>query len=125
MQLTTDLSGLHPETRQQLIKRLAHEDAARYALGAVDQIRLKRYHDAVVKTGAFNEMGPVQMVISQDQYTRAMEKYGPLCFMDPDFVPFLLRKNDDMRVKQAGTRIQSGYTAGMRNAECGMRKGTR
>lgn len=110
MQLTTDLSGLRPEVRGALIRRLQRDDAARYAVGAADQLRLKNYHDAVVKAGAFNELGPVQMVISRDQYVRAMEKYGPLCFMDPNFVPWLLKRNEDMRVKQAGTRIQSGWT---------------
>lgn len=111
MQFTTDLSGLAPEVRQQVIRKLQHSDRARYDVGVANQLRLKKFHDQVVQPGAFNEVGPMQMVIGSDQYQRALQTYGQLCFMDPDFVPFLLRKHEDMRVKSVGTRIQSGWTA--------------
>lgn len=121
MQLTTDLSQLHPEIRHALIRKLRHEDRARYDLGAVEQVKLKRATDAAVKTGAFNDVGPMQMVISPDQYQRAMQTFGQHCFMDPDFVPWLLKRNEDMRVKQVGTRIQSGWTPDSRHYQTGAR----
>lgn len=120
MQLTADLSGLSPTVRDSVIRKLQHEDRARYDIGAADQIRLKRYTEKVVKTGAFNEVGPMQFVMSRDQWQRAMHQYGQMIFMDPDFVPFLLRKNEDMRVKQVGTRIQSGWTPATENAKPGL-----
>lgn len=110
MQFSADLSGLEPQTRQAVIKKLRHEDRARYELGVIEQIRMKRMYDSVVKTGAFNECGPATMILSQDQYQRAMAQHGQLCFMDPNFAPWLLKNNDDMRVKSAGTRIQVGWS---------------
>lgn len=110
MQLTADLSGLAPAVRNQLIKKLAHEDKARYDLGVIEQQRMaKLMKDAPV--GAFKQqLGPAQLVMSQDQWQRAMAMYGTNCFQDPDFVPWLLKKNEDMRVRQSATRIQVGYT---------------
>lgn len=110
MILTSDLSGLSPAVRAALVRKLQHADRARYELGVVEQTKRKRFHDAVVQPGAFNEVGPAQMIMSQDQHQRAMQKYGQLCFMDADFVKWLLKNNEDMRVKQCGTRIQSGWT---------------
>lgn len=110
MQLTADLSALKPEVRNRLIHRLQREDEARYAIGVTEQIRMKKLRDEMVKTGAYNEVGPMTFIASDDQYQRAMHRYGQLCFMDPDFVPWLLKHNEDMRVKNVGTRIQSGYT---------------
>jgi hypothetical protein len=52
------------------------------------------------------------MVLSLDQYQRAMQRYGQHIFMDPDFSKWLLKKNDDMRVTPKATRIQVGYTGG-------------
>lgn len=110
MQITADLTGLKPEVRQQLIKKLAHEDKARYDLGLVEQRRMAQMMSAA-PVGAFKrDIGPAQMALSQDQWQRAMAKYGTNCFQDPDFVPWLLKHNEDMRVKQSATRIQVGYT---------------
>ena len=109
MQLTVDLSALSPAARSGIIKGLAHADKARHDLGVLDQVRLKRIYDAAGIGSYKAELGPPQMVLSMDQWHRAMQKYGQLCFMDPDFVPWLLKKNEDMRVKQVGTKVQVGY----------------
>ena len=110
MQLTADLSQLPPEVRNAIIKKLAHEDKARYDLGVIEQRRMaKLMGDAPV--GAFKaDLGPAQFIMSQDQWQRAMQRYGEKIFLDPDFVPWLQRRNEDMRVKQSATRIQTGYT---------------
>ena len=112
MQLTSDLSQLDPNVRHALIRRLQHADKARFDLGLVEQRRLKQLHDRA-GIGAYKEnLGPVEMVLSIDKYQRAMQRYGQHIFMDPDFAKWLLRKNDDMRVKPTATRIQVGYTGG-------------
>ena len=110
MQLTTDLSRLGPETRAAIVKRLQREDQARYAIGVIEQARLKQVQDAAGIGSYKSEIGPPQMVMSQDQWQRAMQRYGQYIFMDPDFVPWLLKKNEDMRVKRIGTKVQVGWT---------------
>ena len=110
MQLTTDLSQLHPEVRRRIVKNVQHQDAAQYALGAVEQAKLKKFYDAVATTGfSKTDIGPLNFVISQDQAARCRAIYGDLCFMDPDFVKFLKKHHEDMRVREVGTRIQAGY----------------
>jgi hypothetical protein len=110
MQLTADLSQLQPEVRNALIRKLSFEDKARHDLGVVEQVRMKRMYDQAGRGLFKDHLGPAQLIMSQDQHQRAMQKYGQFIFMDPDFVPWLLKHNPDMRVKQEGTRIQTGWT---------------
>jgi hypothetical protein len=107
-----DMSGLPPAVRERVIKNLAHEDAAQHALGQIEQVKMKRLMDQIVQPGCFNECGRQVFMISPDQHQRLMHKYGKLCFMDDDFVKWLLKRpvGEDMKVKDVGTRIQSGYT---------------
>lgn len=109
MQLTADLSQLPPETRNALIRKLQHADKASHDLGVVEQTRMKQLYDRGGSDAYKAELGPAQMVLSQDQYQRAMAKYGPLCFMDADFAPWLLKQNEDMRVKYVSKKIQVGF----------------
>jgi len=109
MQFTTDLTGLRPEARNQFLRDVVHEDKARYALGALDQLRLKQRADAITAAGYKGDLR-AQMVMSQDQWARAMNQYGERCWLDPDFVPWLLKNNEDMRVRDCGTKIMVGYT---------------
>ena len=110
MQLTADLSGLQPDVRQALIRKLQHEDKARFDVGVIEQRRMAQLYQAA-PVGAFKEqLGPAQFVMSQDQWQRAMQRYGQNIFQDPDFIPWLQRNNPDMRVKQSATKIQIGYT---------------
>lgn len=115
MQLTADLSQLHPEVRRGIIQNLQHEDAAQYALGAIEQAKLKKFYDAVAMPGfSKKDVGPLHFIISPDQAARCRAIYGDLCFMDPDFVKWLKKGNEDMRVREVGTKIQSGWTPGMK-----------
>ena len=118
MQLTADLSQLAPDVRSALVRKLAHEDKARYDLGVIEQRRLAQLY-AKLPRGAFKDhIGPAQFVASHDQWHRAMiasDELKERVWQDPDFVPWLLKKNEDMRVRQTGTRIQVGYT-GTRHA---------
>lgn len=109
-ELSLNLAQLHPDVRQSLIKGLVHEDRARHALGVIEQLRLKKMMDAAAQPGFNREIGRTSMVISTGQYQAAQQQYGELCFADPDFGKFLLKKHDDFRVKDVGTRIQSGWT---------------
>ena len=113
MQLTADLSGLDPSTRHALIRKLAHEDKARHDLGVIEQRRMAQMYQNLPIGSFKSEIGPAQMILSQDQWHRAMQKYGETCWQDPDFTPWLLKRNDDMRVRQRGTKIQVGWTPGL------------
>jgi hypothetical protein len=110
MDLTVDLSRLHPAVAQGIIGHLQHEDRARHALGLVEQYRLKRLYDEMAVPGMNTRLGRTTMVRSRDQWIRFMQKYGQLCWADPEFSPFVLKHHPDMRVKDVGERIQSGYT---------------
>ena len=110
MELTLNLSGLHPSTAQAVIKGLRHEDKAKHDLGVLEQIRLKKMMDRLMQPGVNTEVGRVSMVLSPAQRLAATRQYGDLCFADPDFAKFLLKHHPDFRVKDCGTKIQSGYT---------------
>lgn len=108
--ISINLSNVHPEVRQTIVKGLQHEDRARHALGVIEQLRLKRMMDAAAVPGFNREIGRTSMIISPGQYQAAQRVYGELCFADPDFGKFLLKQNEEMRVKDVGTRVQSGWT---------------
>lgn len=110
MKLTQDLTGLHPAVAQSVIRHLQHEDRARHVLGQVDQIRLKKLHDQAAVTGMNTNIGPQQLVVAPDQYQRFRDAYGELFWADPDSSKFVWKHHEDMRVKDVGTRIQSGWT---------------
>lgn len=126
MDFTIDLSRMHPEVRGQVIKGLHHADRARHALGLLEQRRLKQLHDAMAVPGVLNtEIGRQQMTLSRDQWIRFMQKYGQRCWADPDFAPWVLKQtqHEDLRVKDVGTRIQSGWTPAREKAESEARRG--
>ena len=110
MQLTVDLSGVRPDARHQFVKDVVHEDKARYALGLIEQRKLKQHADAIGKAKFAGEFRP-QVVMSADQWKRTMNQYGELCMSDPDFMPWFLKKdeNRDLRVKDPGSKIMVGW----------------
>lgn len=112
MEFTTDLSRLDPEMRQRIIKKVRHADRARFDLGLVEQQRLAQLHQAAGRVNT--EVGRQAMVISPDQYVRFMQVYGQKCWADPDFGKWVMKQEQhaDLRVKDVGTRIQSGWTPG-------------
>lgn len=112
-EFTLDLTGLHPAVAQGVIRGMHFEDRARYAMGLIEQRRLKQLADKMATAGGFNnDVGRMSMVTSEDQAMRIRRKYGQLCFLDPDFGKWLLTKpeGEDMKVKDVGTRIQTGWT---------------
>ena len=109
-----DLSRVAPEVRRGVIANLQHEDRARHALGLLEQRRLKQFHDQMAVPGRLNTgLGRQTMIISEDQRLRFMEKYGQMCWADPDFGKWVLKQelHADLRVKDVGTKIQVGWTA--------------
>lgn len=112
MDFTVNLSGVHPDVARGIVTHLRHEDRARHALGLVEQRRLKQAHDQVVGPGFNTNIGRQNMVLSQDQWRRFMQLYGQLCWSDPEFSKWVLKQDQhaDLRVKDVGTRIQSGFT---------------
>lgn len=108
--LTVNLANVRPEVRHAVLRNLKHEDAAAYALGVIDQIRLKKFYDLHAVPGMNTDIGRQNMVISHGQRLAAYRKYGQMCFADPEFAPWLLKKDDIFRVKDVGTKIQSGFT---------------
>lgn len=110
MDFTLNLSGLPPRVAQRIIKTVQHEDAAAYAVGRAEQLRLKKWYDNAATTGMNTDIGRQTMVMSRGQWLMAMRRFGQLCFADPEFAPWLLKKDDVFRVKDVGTRLQSGYT---------------
>ena len=107
---TVNLSALTPELARTVQAGFEHEDVAKYKLGLIEQARLKAMADQLAVPGMNNDLGRHQMVLSRNQWLQCLRQYGQLCFADPNFAPWLLRKNEDFRVKDVGTRVQSGYT---------------
>lgn len=110
MELSFSLQGLPPGVAHSVIKTVKREDAARYALSVIEQRKLKKLYDQLAQPGFNTDLGRQTMVISQGQWYEAMRLYGQTCFQDADFARFLLKHHDEFRVKDVGTRIQSGYT---------------
>lgn len=109
-ELTFNLQGLPPHIAKRVIATIRSEDAAAYALGVIEQRRLKQWYDNAAVAGLNTDIGRQNMVMSHGQRLAAYRQYGQMCFADPDFAPFLLRKHEDYRVKDVGTRVQSGFT---------------
>lgn len=109
MNLTLNLTGLHPETARRVIGNIRHEDRAKHALGLIEQLRLKQLHDQM-GAACHTDVGRQMIVVSPDQFQRFREAYGDLFWADPDSSKFVWRHHEDMRVKDTGTKIQSGYT---------------
>lgn len=110
MELTMSLKGLPPAVAQGIIKTIRREDAAQYALGVIEQRKLKKLYDQLAAPGFNTDLGRQNMVMSPSQRQEAMRMYGQLCFADPDFAKFLLKHHEEFRVKDVGTRVQSGFT---------------
>lgn len=117
MQLTVDLSGVRPEARHQFVKDVVHEDKAKYALGLIEQRRLAQRAEAIAKAKYQGEFR-AQAVMSEDQWKRTMNDYGQLCMMDPDFMPWLLKREEgrDMRIADPGSKIMIGWTRSVEQA---------
>lgn len=111
MQLTVDLTGVSPGARHEFVRGMKFEDRARYALGLIEQRKLKQQADAFAKAKYQGEFR-AQAVMSQDQWKRAMNDYGQMCMMDPDFMPWFLKKdeNADMLIRDMGSKIMIGWT---------------
>lgn len=111
MELSVNLAGLPPHIAQRVIKTVRSEDAAAYLLGVLEQRKLKQFYENNAVPGMNTDFGRQTMVMSEGQRLAAYRQYGQMCFADPDFAPWLLKKNEDFRVKDVGTKIQSGWTA--------------
>lgn len=110
MHLTLDLTRLSPELRQSVVKSIHHEDRARYALGVLDQLRLKRLYDQAAEPGWNTDLGRTSMIVSAGQYQEAINQYGEKCWADPDFAPWLRKRDPVFRVRDVPTKVQSGWT---------------
>jgi len=112
MDFSVDLSGLRPDVANAVIRKIQHEDRARFELERIEQIRTKALLDQVVKPGFNNAMGRQTMFLMPSQAHAFRQLYGQLCWADPDFAPWVLKQDQhaDLRVKDVGTKIQVGYT---------------
>lgn len=112
MDFTVDLSKLPPAVAQRVIKKIRHEDRARFDLDLLEQRRLKQLHDELAQPGWNTNMGRQTMCITPGQWQAFMQVYGQRCWADPDFAKWVLKQEQhaDFRVKDVGTKIQSGYT---------------
>lgn len=110
MNFSLSLRGLPPGVAQAVIKTIRHEDAAQYALGVIEQRKLKKLYDDLAVPGFNTDLGRQTMCLSRSQWYEAMRIYGQNCFQDPEFARFLLKQHEEMRVKDVGTRVQSGFT---------------
>lgn len=112
MDFTVDLSGMPPAVANQVIRKIRHSDRARFELDLLEQRKLKQLHDEVVAPGWNTNIGRQTMCITPGQWAAFMKVYGQKCWADPEFAPWVLKQDQhaDFRVKDVGTRIQSGYT---------------
>jgi hypothetical protein len=108
--LTMNLAGLPPSVAHRVMRTIKQEDAAAYALGVLDQIKLKKFYDQMAVPGMNTDIGRQNMVISHGQRLAAYRQYGQKCFADSDFSRFLLKKHPEYQVKDVGTKVQSGWT---------------
>lgn len=104
-----NLKSLPPAVAQSIIKTIRREDAAQYALGVIEQRKLKKLYDNLAVPGFNTDLGRQTMCLSRGQWYQALRDNNA-CFQDPDFAKFLLKHHEEFRVKDVGTRIQSGFT---------------
>lgn len=118
MELTVNLAGLPPEVAQCVIRGIQHEDRASYLLGLLEQRKAAQYAQAVAAAKYEGELR-AKAIFSPNQAAMARRQYGELCFADPDWMPWYLKRPEgaEHRVKDAGSKIQVGWTAGSRRRE--------
>jgi 1,6-anhydro-N-acetylmuramate kinase len=109
MPIAVDLSELPVAVRAQLHKVCTDATAAQLVQARIRQERLAKFH-------ADNRAASIEGIGAQ---TVAMDPYfvgyynmlhGRKVMHDPDFVKFLLKKEEIFRVRSRGTKIQCGYT---------------
>lgn len=112
MDFTVDLSQLPPEVAGRVIRKIQHEDRARFDLELLEQRRAKKFLDRVVRPGFNNELGRQSLFMMPTQVHAFRQLYGQLCWADPDFAPWVARQEQhkDFVVPDVGTKIQIGYT---------------
>lgn len=109
-EFTVNLAALTPELARSVRAGFEFEDVVKYRLGLVEQARLKQLADRLAVPGMNTDLGRHDLVLSRNQWLQCLRRYGTQCFADPEFAPWLKKTNEDFRVKDVGTRIQSGFT---------------
>ena len=111
MDFTVNLGRLTPDVARKVRAGFEYEDVARYKLGVLEQLRLKRLHDSLPQLGtALGGELRQRLVLSQDQWNRVLRRYGQKCMADPDFAPWLAKQNPDFTVPDRRTKIQTGWS---------------
>lgn len=108
--LTHDLSALPPDVRERVVKNLQHEDQARWALARIEQAKMAKLYNENVGPGTTKDgLGPLNMVLTQYFRNQLMHQHGQRCMADPDFRKWLRKNYEAVRVRETGTRVQSGW----------------
>lgn len=111
MHFTADLTHLPLETRRRVVEKLGDQNAAQLALAKVRQAKIaKMYNDAVAPGTTVDGIGPVSLAIDPYFVSYFRIQYGNGIFNDPDFEKYLKKRGEEFRIRETGTRIQSGYT---------------
>ena len=115
MQLTVDLSKVHPEVRQRIIQNCEREDLAQQAVAWAEQARMAQfYRDAMIPGAVKPGVGPLQSIMHVALKNLLAAHYGhETVWQDPDFMKFILKKHEEFRVPEVRTKISAGWTPGM------------
>lgn len=111
MELTVNLTGLDPAVRHAVVRGIQLEDRAKYLLDLLEQRKAAQYAAAVAAAKYSGELR-AKAIFSPYQAHLCRKKYGALCFTDPEWMPWALKREEhaDARVKDAGSKIQVGWT---------------
>jgi hypothetical protein len=113
MQLTVDLSNLDPRTRDRIVKNAVHEDVAQYQLACIEQARAAQYYRHFAEAGRTKDYaGPLKSIIHpyfRNMLSATASSEKELIWSDPEFLRWLMKREDCFRVEECATRVQVGY----------------
>lgn len=122
MQFTVDLSGVSPAVRDRIVKHVQHEDVAAYHLACIEQAKAKQLLDQSYAgsgriIGVKEGIGPMTGIMHVGIRNWLAAKYGTrTVYSDPDFMPWIRKKDEAFRGLDGRSKIGVGWTPNLERA---------
>ena len=107
--LPVDLSALPAGVRKRMHEILSDQNAMEIVKAKIRQRQIAQFHHQN-RPRAMDGIGPKVMAVDPYFVSYWRMKQGADCWDDPDFVKWLAREEEAVRVRAGGTKTQVGYS---------------